>query len=137
MTSIDAGAIQQYFVTSGAAAFDRDPWSFWITNDFINSNPADHIYGTLYPSITVNAGDLSVSQSFWGLVTGDFNRSYTPLTKDFNANLELVYTENILLGANMEFELPILATTPMEIGAVSMIMIFPAELVEVTWCCDE
>jgi hypothetical protein len=130
LNSTDALLIQQYFVTSGTTPFHRDPWSFWKTNDFVNANPTPY-YGTLYPTITVNSGDVSVSQNFWGMVTGDYNRSYTPTSKAWSETMQLVYAESLLIGSEMTFELPLKITSAKTIGAVSLILNFPAELVEV------
>jgi hypothetical protein len=80
----------------------------------------------------VNSGDGSKTQNFWGLVTGDFNFSYIPSSKDYANNLDLVYNESVLLGAGMDIELPIRTTSAMKVGAVSMILNFPADFVEVT-----
>jgi hypothetical protein len=132
VTSPDALLIQQYFVSTGSIGFDRVAWSFWKTNDFVNANPAVPYYGIIYPTVTVNAGDISVSQNFWGLVTGDYNRSYVPALKSWSPTLELVYDASLLAEANTELSLPIRVSEAHEVGAVSLILHFPADLVEVT-----
>jgi hypothetical protein len=131
LTPTDANYIQQYYVNGGNFDFDRPGWSFWKTNDFTNVDIGPYT-GIIYPQITINTGDASVVQNFWGLANGDYNRSYTPGSKDFSTNLDLVYKENILMDAGMEFELPVRTTGAMVVGAVSMTLNFPEDLVEVT-----
>jgi hypothetical protein len=125
----DAGHIQQYFITQGNPnpAFNSD-WSFWKTGELINSNPGP----SGYPTITVPAGAASVSQNFYGLVTGDFNRSYVPGSfKSGSENLVLTYGDLIEAGLGSEFELPLYAAGDMEVGAVSLILEFPSDLMEI------
>lgn len=127
--SDDAGSIQQYFITQGNPnpAFDSD-WSFWKTGDLINANPGP----SGYPTITVPAGTGSVTQNFYGLVTGDFNRSYVPgSSKSGSESLMLTYGDIVEVGLGAEIELPLYTVSDIEVGAISLILEFPSDVMEV------
>ncbi len=125
----DASLIQQYFITQGNPnpAFDSD-WSFWKTGELINSNPGP----SGYPTVTIPAGATSVSQNFYGLVTGDFNRSYVPGSfKSGSESLTLNYGQVIEVSQDKEFALPLIAEMEMGVGAISLILNFPSEILEI------
>lgn len=68
----------------------------------------------------------------YGLVTGDFNRSFIPgAKKAASATLDLVYGNEQQISNNQEFDLPIRLVNASEVGAVSLILNFPAEFVEI------
>ncbi|MDP1620786.1 MAG: T9SS type A sorting domain-containing protein [Bacteroidales bacterium] len=124
LTATDAQRIQQNFVNG--KAFDR-PWTFWRTNKFINANPATEAY----PTVNIPVGG-DVTANMYGLCTGDFNRSFNPLLKKApSATLSLIYGRSMLISANQEFDLPIRVVHPSSIGAVSLILNFPPDLVDV------
>jgi hypothetical protein len=126
---VDAQRIQGYFVSGGIIGFDRtNKWTFWKVGQTISSNPGPGGY----PTVIVPVSGPGVTANFYGLVTGDFNRSYTGPVKDGNANLELVDLETRLIPANTEFDLPVRVMSPMSVGAVSLILDFPSDLVEVS-----
>jgi hypothetical protein len=107
-------------------AFDRSPWTYWNTGTLISANPATGDY----PTITV--GTTSLSADFWGMVTGDFNRSFIPGgLKDGIRNLDLIYADSRKAEAASNLELPVYAISQMTVGAVSMILHFPSDLVEI------
>jgi hypothetical protein len=127
--SNDAGNIQQHFITSGnpAVPFASD-WVFWKTGETIGSNtgPAG------YPTITITEGSTSLSQNFHGLVTGDFNRSFTPGAKEAGAgNITLIHEGVIVAGYNETIELPVFVKEEMTIGAISLILKFPSDLMQI------
>ena len=124
LNATDAQRIQQNFVNG--AAFDRN-WTFWRAGQFIASNPATESY----PSVSVTTGG-DVTANIYGLCTGDFNRSFNPLLKKGSSQtLELIYGRSMFVGANQEFDLPIRVVNPYNLGAVSLILSFPVDLVEV------
>ena len=95
------------------------------------TNPSIGSPGYQYPTITVSSG--FVPKTFYGLVTGDFNRSFNPGgLKGGSDNLELVYIDTRRIGANTAFDLPVKTVSDMSVGAVSMILNFPSNLVEVS-----
>jgi len=86
----------------------------------------------LLTDITVTVSGNVTGFDLYGMVTGDFNSSFTPsAAKSTNSSLALTYDGSIQVGANQVFELPLRAASAMEIGAVSMILNIPSDLVEV------
>ncbi len=70
--------------------------------------------------------------NLYGLVTGDFNQSFVPGgTKAVSESLALIYGETISVIPDMEFDLPLSVAMDMEVGAVSLILEFPSDLLEV------
>jgi hypothetical protein len=128
----DASFIQLYFLGAGTATFPT-PWTFWRTNDLISINPAipvDPAFGVL--SFNVPFGSGPITQNFWGMSSGDFNGSFTPGgAKTASESLTLNYGKSIKVDVNAQFELPIYAGKNMEVGAVSLILNFPSEKLEV------
>ncbi|MFY9152763.1 MAG: immunoglobulin-like domain-containing protein [Prolixibacteraceae bacterium] len=126
INATDAQRIQKFFVN--ATPFDKDPWCFWKKGDMISDN-----YGTKYENFDVIvAGANVVGFDVFGMCTGDFNGSFTPtILKSTNSSLMLTSVNNIQVGHNQEFELPIRAESSLEIGAISMILHIPSYLLKV------
>jgi hypothetical protein len=122
----DAQRIQGYFVQG--LAFDRPAWCFWRVGQTIAANPWT---GGNYPTLTVTTSSMS-NINYYGIGTGDFSRSFNPAVKDGSANLQLTGLGNIRAEANMPLELPVFTTSDLTVSAVSMILNFPEELVQVT-----
>ena len=123
----DASRIQQYFLTFGNPPFSSS-WMFWPMNEMISSNPAA---GGL-PTVSVQPGETAVQLDFYGLITGDFNRSYTPGSKETTSKtLMLNYGNIIEVGINEIFDLSFYAGKEMEVGATSLILSFPSEFLDV------
>jgi len=120
----DAQRIQANFVNGDA--FDRPAWTFWRAGQTTNINGATDSY----PVITVGSSDITAN--FFGLCTGDFNRSFNPdITKSASSTLDLIYTGTRLVKSMQEFDLPIRVVSASDLGAISLILNFPADLVEV------
>jgi hypothetical protein len=67
-----------------------------------------------------------------GLCAGDFNMSFDPtLLKAASSTLDLIYAGNRQISNNEEFDLPVSMVNGSQVGAVSLILNFPSELVEV------
>ena len=127
LNSTDALRIQQYFVFG--TPFDRAPWTFWKAGDLINF--AGPTGDGLYPTITIGASSQTVN--FYGMSTGDFNQSFTPGgLKSAPLTLGLIYDQVRQVGANQEFELPLRLVNASGVGAISLIMNFPDELVQIS-----
>jgi hypothetical protein len=125
----DAGTILNYFVTAGATPM-TPKWTFWKTNDAtITQSPTPTVL-----TLTVPSNSLPITQDYYALVTGDFNGSFTPGTtnKSMNENLTLNIGGTKLVETGTEFELPITAGMDMEVGAISLILDFPVDKLEVT-----
>jgi hypothetical protein len=125
LNSTDAQRVQQHFVNE--TAFDRPDWTFWKTGETISTNSTP---GESYPTVTIPVGSNS-TVNFLGLCTGDFNRSFTPGLKSARATLQLNDGKNRLAGNDQEFNLPIRTVNAMNCGAISLILYFPDDLVEV------
>lgn len=132
INATDALKIQNYFVFG--TPFDRhlnsgSPWTFWRSGDVVLNNYDPNASLT---SFQVNcAGNMTVDIS--GQVIGDFGGSYTPtnLVKVPRSSIELVYNETLQAGPGTSVDLPVRITNPSTITAVSLIMNFPSDLMEV------
>jgi hypothetical protein len=124
VNATDAGRIQQHFVYG--YAFDK-PWRFWKAGYSITANPATESY----PSVNLPVGS-DVNANMYGLCTGDFNRSFNPsIEKSASTTVDLVYNGIRLAVINEEFDLPVMTVDAKGVGAVSLILNFPEEIVEV------
>lgn len=126
LSAYDAQRIQRFFVFG--TPFNRAPWTFWKAGDLVASN-ADPALNQPYPGITLFGGNAEAN--FYGLSTGDFNESYIPLTKSAPMTLRLIQDGKVRIGADQEFELPLRLVSATGIGAISLIMTFPDQLVQV------
>ena len=126
----DANLIQQYFLTQGnpIPSFSST-WSFWLTGDQISANPGVSLG---YPQVTVPSVGTTVTRNFYGLVTGDFNRSFTPNSaKSGNEYLSLEYGDVVEVSTGSTFALPVYAGMDMEVGALTVILTIPAGQLEI------
>ncbi|MEI6434704.1 MAG: YDG domain-containing protein [Bacteroidota bacterium] len=131
----DAGRIQSYFMTSGIPPWSvRPSWTFWLTGETIAVNPASSP-DLKFPTVTIVPLSGPVTGiNLYALVTGDFNRSFVPgpIVKSASKSLSLKYKETSIVNRNQEVELPVYAGSAMEVGAISLIMNFPSDKVEIT-----
>jgi hypothetical protein len=124
INATDAGRIQYNFVYGNA--FDNT-WTFWTANDPISTTSTDEYY----PSVTLAAGS-NLNANMYGLCTGDFNLSFNPnVTKAASSTLDLLYTGNRQVGKDQEFDLPVQMVKASGVGAISLVLNFPSEMVEV------
>ena len=123
----DAQSILNNFVNGDP--FNRLSWTFWKKGETISSNTSPT---QSYPSVTLTAGGGNSTVNMYGLCTGDFNRSYNPqLSKSISTTLSLVNSGNIQVGNEQEFDLPIRTVNANRVGAVSLILNFPANVVDI------
>ena len=125
LNSTDALRIQNHFVNG--TAFDKGNWAFWRTGETIssNSNPPEY-----YPQVSVSTSNISAN--LYGLCAGDFNRSFIPGTQRSAWSApELIHTGTRLAGCNETVVLPLRIAEPCKLGAISLILDFPGELVEI------
>lgn len=127
LSATDAHAIQQHFVNG--TAFVRPSWTFWNAGTTISANPITPLPD--YPLVTLLPGnDMTVNM--YGLCTGDFNRSFSPIGKMAASNtLSLGYGRTIHADPGQELELPVKLVNAGGIGAISLILEFPSSLVEI------
>jgi hypothetical protein len=120
----DAQGIQAHFVNGDA--FDRPAWTFWKAGQTTDINGGTDSY----PTVTIGSSD--VTADLYGLCAGDFNRSFNPgLTKSASSTTQLIYAGTRKVNSMQEFELPVRMVNTSRIGAVSLILNFPSDLVKV------
>lgn len=127
INSSDAQLIKAHFVygtpyNKGAA------WTFWRTGQTIstNSTPVES-----YPAVSLVAGS-NITANIYGLCTGDFNRSFSGgQEKASGVALNLVNNGTVYASANTEIELPLRIVKASTIGAISLILNFPAEMLAI------
>jgi hypothetical protein len=141
--SADASRIMRYYITSGNPPWNtpsingrRDDWTFWTTgsgSDIISSNPIVPNTTVLLPQVVVPVGSVALTQNFLALCTGDYNGSFTldPL-KSSVKSLQLSYDQTKMVKTGDEVDLAVSAESTMEVGAISLIMNFPSDKLEVT-----
>jgi len=122
----DAGRILQYFVQSGTPTWaPRGLWTFWQPGT-TNTNPTA---GGLIPTVTL---PTALPQDFYVLCTGDFNRSFNPYAvKAGSDKLQLNYGQTRHAETGSVIELPVYTGSAMDVSAVSMILNFPSDKVEI------
>ncbi|MCX6252216.1 MAG: GEVED domain-containing protein [Bacteroidetes bacterium] len=134
INSTDVLRIQMYFVFNGTQAtnydyFDRPPWSYWFAGEYVwsNTNP-----GVTTDDMTVHLGGVDKNIPLYAQCTGDFNSSYTPdNSKEVPAKVQLSYGITRQAGAESEVELPVYMVYPAKVGAASLVLNYPSDLVEV------
>ena len=125
-SSLDPQRIMSNFVNG--TSFNRLAWMFWVVGDEVSTNSAPAV---LYPSITLDVGS-NTSANLYGLCTGDFNRSFVPTgAKTAGSTLDLIQTGDIQTGMQQEFDLPIHIINAATVGAISLVLDFPADLLEI------
>jgi hypothetical protein len=65
------------------------------------------------------------------MAMGDFNRSYTPSTKSVSESLSLGYEGSREIVPGTMMVIPVKTVETMEVGAISMILNFPSDKLEV------
>jgi hypothetical protein len=85
----------------------------------------------MFPEVSVSTGDLS--QDFYGMASGDFNRSFTPGTAltGGSASLTLSQGQVVSTSPSSIVDVPVRASHMMEVGAVSLILDYPNDMVEI------
>jgi hypothetical protein len=127
--SSDASKILAYFVTNGNVTpwSSNGPWVFWPVNDMISSNPA-----TPYSSVQVTLSGISVTKDLYSLCSGDFNRSFIPNgLKESSNTLSLTNGSTRYVKTGEEFDLPVTTESAINVGAVSLILNFPSDKLEI------
>lgn len=121
----DALSILSYFVNNGTPAFNPS-WVFWQANDITAIN------GTvLTPLPVLNVGFANIIQDFYGLVNGDFNRSFIPNNAKGNGQINLQQVSSLKLEQAGTIEVPVTAGMNMNVTAISLILNYPSDKVEI------
>ena len=125
----DALRIQLYFVYG--TPFDAPRWVYWEqgVNILNNFNP---IPKPANIDVVVGSGASVSGYQLYGLCAGDFNTSFSTPTKSASSTLMLTHDGTKIAGAGKNVELPLTLMHASTVGAVSLILNFPADLMEVT-----
>jgi hypothetical protein len=127
INATDAGQIRGYFL-NGAPLSSQGYWTFWKQQDVSDANPP-----TGLNSFTVDGDNTTVN--YYGLCVADFNMSYAMPAGLKNSegisSLDLVYGEPVLAAPGTVIELPFHVVDAMNVGAISMILNFPAEFASI------
>ena len=127
----DASRILKNFTTSGTWGWvNRGPWTFWLTGEIIDDNPLIPPTQIVLPSITIT--NSSLTKDFYGMVTGDFNGSFVPSAKSYGHSLTLTHPRMRTVEKGQEILLPVTTSESLEAGAVSLIMEYPSDRLEIT-----
>ena len=139
ITPLDASMIQQYYLTLGTVNNFDNRWEFWKTNDPVTTQPQP---GNVI-KITIPAGSTGVTQNFYGLVSGDFDLSNRPAaSSSINSmvvkssrleygSVNLLKGEEQAVAVDETIDLPVKAVSAMQVGAISLILDYPGNLVQV------
>jgi hypothetical protein len=133
VTSLDALAIQNYFVFGTPfqrATVSGSSWVFWRAGEDMITNNSDPDRSLSEFSI-VCSDNMTVN--LYGQAIGEFSCNFTPNGgKNASSAIDLTYEEIKLAGANAEVNLPVRLKNSSSIGAISLILKFPPDLVEIT-----
>lgn len=131
LDAADASRINNSFLTGGDPAWTVPVgvWSFWKAGEVLSQNSIDE---DLYPQVAV--GQVPVVQDFYGLLTGDFDMSYSPQRKSAAPGNSVVLTDGSVISAlpGSEAVVQVKAGYSMKTGAISLILDFQSDKVEIS-----
>jgi hypothetical protein len=133
LNGFDASKILAYFVNDGlnGTAF-YTPWQFWKQPDPVVSPYQNPPNDATKPYIPISVGIGPVTQNLYGLCTGDFNGSFIPgSSKEASNTLSLTYGATLQVKTGDEFDLPLSTQSAIEVGAVSLILDFPSDQLQI------
>jgi hypothetical protein len=136
--ALDASMIQNYFLTLGTGVTFDKSWEFWKTGNAVSVQPqTDNVL-----KVEILPGSTHVVQDFYGLVSGDFDRSNVPAVSSMGAfaiknsqpeesSVTLQMGNELNVNPGEVLELPVRATSSMQVGAISLILDYPAEQLQI------
>ncbi len=134
----DAGIIQNYFLTLGTEVEFDKPWEFWKADDPVSTQPqTENVL-----QVEIPAESEGAIQHFYGLVSGDFDRSNVPAAGSMKSlllksartdesSVTLIRGDTLFADADGTIELPVRAVSAMQVGAISLIFDFPTDRLQV------
>jgi hypothetical protein len=125
----DASRILGYFLTNGNPTWAiRGLWTFWLVNDLVSNNPLP-----TPENVLISVPGTTLVHNLYGLCTGDFNGSFIPdqTMKSASNTLSLNYGGTMQVKTGEEFDLPLYTQSAIDVGAISMIMNFPSDKLEI------
>jgi len=128
INSTDAVKITRRYVGSDTS-FTRGDWIF--------EKPfgGDTLNVSTYLNDTVIVGGGIVTQDFKGLCVGDVNGSNYPLPgakAPFTSKIKLENNGSVKINSGESFDIPLISVGNYNVGAISMILNFPANLAKIT-----
>jgi hypothetical protein len=127
---VDASRILQYFVQHGNPTWPKG--NLWT---FSPSGTIDHngIIPQTGAPIPITVGTTPLSVDIYGLSVGDYNGSFvfTGKKESASTSLFLTYGTTKVVKSGDVFDLPIYTQSSIDVGAVSLIMNFPADKLEI------
>jgi hypothetical protein len=128
----DASMIQSYFVTGGTFPVFDKPWEFWNAEDVVSTQQGS-ANNVLQVEIPVGSG--AITKDYLGLVSGDFNRSFGPpdlkSAGGTSESLTILQGESVRVLPIATIDLPVKAGSAMQVGAISLILNYPSEKLQV------
>lgn len=130
----DVGNTVAHFVLGNVLAPFNHYWNYYWQSTDVSQLILNNLVGPVVPmSTTVTPANNTNTIVMFAQCTGDFNGNFAHQPgKSAGESLSLDYGKNMLVEANAEIELPVVAGMDMEVGAVSLIMNFPATQAEIT-----
>jgi hypothetical protein len=126
----DASFILEYFVTNGnPLVWPSYEWSFWPAYDIVTGQ-ISVAPGYVHPNPSIVVAGVPVVQNFYGLVTGDFNRSHTPNNAKSGSNVVLSNLNSVGVSEDA-MDLHVTTVNALDASALSLVMNYPADKVEV------
>ena len=81
---------------------------------------------------TIHMPECDISRNYFGLCTGDVNGSHIPIQGDFqNQKVQLTHEGIVEITQGQDFNICIKASTSLTLGAVSMAIEYPSELLDI------
>jgi hypothetical protein len=84
-----------------------------------------------FESHTISIDVMDATMNIKGICNGDVNNSYLPPTTMVPATIDLGHSGTKFIGSFETFELPVITQSPLQTGAVSIILNYPADLLKV------
>ncbi|HOW25962.1 MAG TPA: right-handed parallel beta-helix repeat-containing protein [Bacteroidales bacterium] len=127
LVTTDAGLIQSYYINNYSPPFNP-LWEFWKQGESVTSQPQ----AVTLPQIVVPVSSPPIIQNFYGMVSGDFNRSFVPGTaKSASSTLTLIDGQIVQAVPGMTIDLPVRIQSSTQVGAISLILDFPGDYLTV------
>ncbi len=137
MQSTDAYMVQQYFILGLPFARTTSagtPWSYFKSSgNIILSNTVPYNGASQWPTeMDLEVAGSSLSYDILSLVNGDFNSSFMPGGAKGGSSVIIEDGNFMQAKAGTEITIPVRIMDAGRVGAISLILNFPSELVDVS-----
>ena len=124
INSTDAIKITRRFVGSDTT-FTRGNWLF----EKPSGGDTITVSHNLNNTVVINGSDTK--QNFRAICVGDVNGTDIPTTGKKQFKVAISYYDSLQLNSSEYFDLPLKATNDMTISALSLILVFPQDLIQI------